>query len=555
VRLIRTEGWLPIDATLKVGAIAGLVRALGGAELYGMNLRVPLRELVQNASDAIRARRLLEDYPDDWGAVSISAGSDGDGSQYVEVTDNGVGMSVAVVSGQLLDFGASLWGSPAMHSEFPGLESKGFESAGQFGIGFFSSFMWGESVRVRTRRYEASREDTWVLEFSGGLHCRPILRRATPNEVLKEGGTSVRVTFGDNELWTRLWGEGDTGVSPKDMIARLCPTVGVTIEVSLNGSSPANAVRANDWLTMPGEDLLMRIKEQHEEDRHEDDLPSEAESRRAMLSVRSRLSSRLELILDSDGNVVGRGCLVPGDWEFMSPHGAVTVGGFRASTLQGFAGVLLGKPATAARSAGIPLLEGVDLAEFASREAQVLTRECQDPAIQASAAYVVYAFGGDPGELKIVRYADGWLNSRELIDWARSRTTCVLAASLLMYTAKQLGAEPVVARDVLVTPPGWTSLLSSAHFDDEGDWLKHRDVTVSGKRWLHTGTLEHLIYSIVARAWGSDVMTLLTSGQDRARHKIASVAGRTIKDYARVIERHAKPVTDRKGRATRHSDA
>ncbi len=56
---IPTLGWSPVDAHIKVSDVAGLVRKLGGEELYGKDLTVPLRELIQNSADAIRARRVL----------------------------------------------------------------------------------------------------------------------------------------------------------------------------------------------------------------------------------------------------------------------------------------------------------------------------------------------------------------------------------------------------------------------------------------------------------------------------------------------------------------
>jgi len=37
--------------------------------LYGKNMIVPLRELIQNASDAIRARRIIEDEPSEYGDI------------------------------------------------------------------------------------------------------------------------------------------------------------------------------------------------------------------------------------------------------------------------------------------------------------------------------------------------------------------------------------------------------------------------------------------------------------------------------------------------------
>jgi hypothetical protein len=155
-RLIGTTDWFPVDTSIHVGNVAKLVKSLGGEQLYGKNNLVPLRELIQNSCDAVKARRLLENEESNWGLVSVTTGTD-DSGRFIEVEDNGVGMSVDVLSGPFLDFGTSFWGSSMMHSEFPGLESRGFSSTGKYGVGFFSTFMWGDRVSVTTRRFEDGR--------------------------------------------------------------------------------------------------------------------------------------------------------------------------------------------------------------------------------------------------------------------------------------------------------------------------------------------------------------------------------------------------------------
>ena len=67
---------------------------------------------------------------------------------WLEVADNGVGMSRAVLTGPLLDFGVSFWSTPGAIREFPTLLSRGFHSPGRYGIVFFSVFMWTDHVRI-----------------------------------------------------------------------------------------------------------------------------------------------------------------------------------------------------------------------------------------------------------------------------------------------------------------------------------------------------------------------------------------------------------------------
>lgn len=176
---------------MRVTDVSSLVERLGGRALYGDDPTVPLRELLQNAIDAVRARRTHEKRSDSWGEVHVRLGDDALGS-WLEVEDTGIGMSDDVLTGPLLDFGTSYWSSPMVREEFPGLVSGGFEPIGKFGIGFFSVFMWGDRVRVTTRRWTEG-STTRVLEFETGLMADPVLRDATPDVRRPDGGTSIRV--------------------------------------------------------------------------------------------------------------------------------------------------------------------------------------------------------------------------------------------------------------------------------------------------------------------------------------------------------------------------
>lgn len=56
---IPTQEWEPVDARVRVSNVARLLVRLGGRQLYGDDPLVPLREAIQNAADAVRARRYL----------------------------------------------------------------------------------------------------------------------------------------------------------------------------------------------------------------------------------------------------------------------------------------------------------------------------------------------------------------------------------------------------------------------------------------------------------------------------------------------------------------
>ncbi|WP_444752257.1 ATP-binding protein [Phenylobacterium sp.] len=164
---IRPDNWRPVDAEVRVSNPVHLARTLGGRNLYGRGVIAPFRELVQNATDAIRARRLLEDRPASWGKIRITLEPDKASTDeiWLHVDDNGIGMSERVLSGPLIDFGRSIWNSPMLREEFPGLQSKNINPVGKFGIGFFSVFELGDYVQVISKHYDSGSDSENVLEF------------------------------------------------------------------------------------------------------------------------------------------------------------------------------------------------------------------------------------------------------------------------------------------------------------------------------------------------------------------------------------------------------
>lgn len=261
--LILVDGWEPVDVKVQVKNVAKLVTTLGGKQLYGENPSVPLRELIQNASDAIRARRLMEGLDTSYGQIVVRLGKDNEGS-FIEVSDNGIGMSQRVLTGPLLDLGQSFWSSDLMHEELPGLEIRGYSSTGKYGIGFFSLFMWGEKVHVITNRYENSRSSTIVLEMNHGAHARPILRNAKSTEYINSGGTKVKVWVSNNVLQaiiaqhSRYQRGNKRGSSFVEVIEMLCPSIDCNVSVNENGQT-VDVIKANDWVTISNDKFLKRI--------------------------------------------------------------------------------------------------------------------------------------------------------------------------------------------------------------------------------------------------------------------------------------------------------
>src|SRR3546814_7262110 len=119
-------------ARLQVSDVPRIVENLGGAKLYGDDPTVSLRELIQNAADAVQARRRFDERDSDYGLISVGLEDRVDGT-WLLVEDNGIGMSELVLTGPLLDFGTSFWRSPLAMDEFPGLMAAGMTAIGRLG--------------------------------------------------------------------------------------------------------------------------------------------------------------------------------------------------------------------------------------------------------------------------------------------------------------------------------------------------------------------------------------------------------------------------------------
>ena len=129
-----------------------------------------LRELISNASDAADKLRfealatpeLLEGSPD----LKIEVAFDV-GNKSIAVTDNGIGMSRDELTDNLGTIAKS--GTAEFLQQMTGDEQKDAKLIGQFGVGFYSSFIVADKVEVTTRRagLEASDGVRWESDGQG----------------------------------------------------------------------------------------------------------------------------------------------------------------------------------------------------------------------------------------------------------------------------------------------------------------------------------------------------------------------------------------------------
>lgn len=150
---------VPIDIRVQPESMERVVDLLGGRHIYGPDEIAPVRELIQNARDAIELRNALEraqGHPVTPGKITISLQREGELS-VLSVSDNGVGMTRSVVRRHLVGVGSDFWNSAEFHREYQQALEFGFHPIGKFGIGFLSVFMLGDTVDVDTEAAGNSR--------------------------------------------------------------------------------------------------------------------------------------------------------------------------------------------------------------------------------------------------------------------------------------------------------------------------------------------------------------------------------------------------------------
>ena len=397
---IKTEEWDPVDCQVRVSDVPKIVGVLGGEKLYGNDANCAVRELIQNAADAVIMRRSIENRREDWGNITITLEQRGQ-DDWLIVQDTGVGMSTNVLTGPLVDFGNSFWKMPLAAQEFPGIHSSGISTVGRYGIGFFSVFMLGQRVLVNSRRYDKSTDSSRTLEFQNGLASRPILYKTPEDSVPLDGGTRV-------EICLRHLARGDDGVlgsnefgfetqNLQSLVGFLAPNLNVKLSVKEYHGKEMTAVQANDWVYMQEKDFLLRLSNETGEGKEEN----------------SDELTRLRPLQDQEGNLFGRASIQPRMWSSKN-LGCVSVGGLRANSLRWINGLLQGKEETASRNSAVVHLPPGVLRDWATEQAKLLEEASFTDEVKAHGAAVILLCGGNIGELPFARYGGEWLSVERL---------------------------------------------------------------------------------------------------------------------------------------------
>jgi hypothetical protein len=249
------NGWQPVSAEVRITKVSKVVDMFGGEQLYGKDLHVPLRELIQNAADAIRQRKALEPKNSSFVGnivVRCELGScDSINGHWLHVEDDGLGMSEAVLTGPLIDFGSSYMSSSIVKSERPGLISKRQRRLGQFGIGFFSVFMLADNVDVVSKPFDRAVSDARSLRFRRGVGTRPLLLDTTPSDFGASLSTRVSL-FITEEKWKgflkvkpQSFSENAKFITLAELVGQICPMLDVDVFVDFN--QQRDKVHSSKW--------------------------------------------------------------------------------------------------------------------------------------------------------------------------------------------------------------------------------------------------------------------------------------------------------------------
>ena len=151
------------------------------------NKEIFLRELVSNASDACDKLRfeaianpeLLADDSD----LRIRVSYDPE-LKTITISDNGIGMSEDEVINNLGTIARS--GTKEFFSKLTGDQKKDTQLIGQFGVGFYSSFIVADEVIVRTRRagLAANEAVEWQSKGEGEFSIKNIEKDSRGTDII-----------------------------------------------------------------------------------------------------------------------------------------------------------------------------------------------------------------------------------------------------------------------------------------------------------------------------------------------------------------------------------
>ena len=142
-----------------------------GENLYD-DPAVFVRELIQNAIDAVRTRKQLDrELPSDWkGQINIRCWMDEEGYHWFRIEDNGIGMTEEIIRNYFLKVGCSYYNSDEFaQAKLRCRADSDYTPISRFGIGILSCFMGDKKnnrVEVSTKHFNENGEYYPALRLS-----------------------------------------------------------------------------------------------------------------------------------------------------------------------------------------------------------------------------------------------------------------------------------------------------------------------------------------------------------------------------------------------------
>ena len=141
-----------------------------------------LRELLSNASDAIDKIRFLSltDNTIELGEEELGITIDlNKRDNILTISDNGIGMSYQDV----IDNIGTIAKSGTRNFLKKAQESQNLDMIGQFGVGFYSTFMAAKKVKLKTRAYNQSEGVLWISDGEGTYTIEQIDKESRGTEI------------------------------------------------------------------------------------------------------------------------------------------------------------------------------------------------------------------------------------------------------------------------------------------------------------------------------------------------------------------------------------
>ena len=157
------------------------------------NKEIFLRELISNSSDAIDKLRYLTVSDKKFKGIEFSPRvdiefNDEDKNKSLTISDNGIGMNKEDLVANLGTIARS--GTKKFMEQLSGDSKKDSNLIGQFGVGFYSSYMVADKVEVVTKKAGEKSAYMWTSDGKTGFNIKEVEK--------DEHGTTIKLFLNDS---------------------------------------------------------------------------------------------------------------------------------------------------------------------------------------------------------------------------------------------------------------------------------------------------------------------------------------------------------------------